>query len=89
MVTVQELASTVVNGVITSNGALLAGGAKTSVTLVTGGESELTATETHMPVVAATPIVTYPFAGQVNPQNPVTMTPFTQQPFTQQGIMNR
>ncbi len=88
-VTVQELASTVVNGVVTSNGALLAGGAKTSVTLVTGGESEPTPTETHRPVVAATPLVTFPFAGQVNPQNPVTMTPFTQQPFTQQtGIMN-
>ena len=89
IVTVQELASTVVNGVITSNGALLAGGAKTSVTLVTGGESEVTTTETHTPVVAPTPVVTRPFAGQVDPQNPVTMTPFTQQPFTQQtGILN-
>jgi hypothetical protein len=89
IVTVQELASTVVNGVITSNGALLAGGATTSVTLVTGGEPALTATETHTPVVAPTPVVTRPFAGQVDPQNPVTMTPFTQQPFTQQtGILN-
>ena len=34
-------------------------------------------------------MVTRPFAGQVDPQNPVTMTPFTQQPFTQQtGILN-
>ena len=80
VVTVEELASTVVNGVVTSNGALLPGGAKTSVTLLTAGDASQTTTETHTPVVSATPIVTQPLAGHL----PTTMTPFTQQPFTQQ-----
>jgi hypothetical protein len=88
-VSVEELARSVVNGVVTSNGAILAGGAKTSVTLVTAGDTEVTSTETHTPVVAAVPIVTRPFAGQLDPQHPVAMTPFTQQPFTQQpSILN-
>ncbi len=86
VVVVEELASTTdpATGVVTSNGQLLSGGAKTSVTLLTAGDTSPTATETHAPVVAATPIVTHPFAGQLDPQHPMTMTPFTQQPFTQQ-----
>ena len=87
VVSVEELASTTdpATGVITSNGQLLPGGAKTSVTLLTAGDTTPTATETHAPVVAATPIVTRPFAGQLDPEHPMTMTPFTQQPFTQQS----
>jgi hypothetical protein len=68
-------------------GTLVPNGAATAVTLNTSGDST-TQTETHQPVVQATPVVTKPFAdagiglpATVSPTSPLP-SPFTDNPFT-------
>jgi len=81
LITVQQLATTTVSpGRLTSNGVVLAGGAKTSVTLYPSGTAQA-ATETHKPVVAPTPVLSFPFAGRLPIIVPAG-TPFTETPFT-------
>jgi hypothetical protein len=86
VVTVRQLASTIVGGNIVSNGTLLAGGAQTTVTLYPTPVATASVNETHTPVVAPTPTVTRPLADQLSPTNPfqvTAQTPFSQTPFSQ------
>ncbi len=68
---------------INANGALIANGARTSVTLFTAGLAQATSTETHVPVVTTDPIVTKPYPPGTFPFTNSAQTPFTQNPFTQ------
>ena len=68
---------------INASGALIANGARTSVTLFTAGLAQATSTETHVPVVTTDPIVTKPYPPGTFPFTNTAQTPFTQNPFTQ------
>ena len=68
---------------VNANGALIANGARTSVTLFTAGLAEATSIETHVPVVTTDPIVTKPYPAGTFPFTNTAQTPFTQNPFTQ------
>jgi len=96
-VTIEQLASSIVGGNIVSTGTLLAGGAKTAVTLQPAPATAANTTENHEPVVAPTPEITFPFAGRLPiiipagtlfNQTPFSQTtseqnPFSQTPFSQ------
>jgi hypothetical protein len=81
-ITVQQLAATRnAQGLLTSNGDVLPNGARTAVTLHPGGSGPTT--DSRTPVVAQTPVVTYPFAGRV-PFTVPAGTPFSETPFAHQ-----
>ena len=82
VITVAQVASSIVGGNVVSTGVLLPNGAKTAVTLHPAPLVTTTNTETHTPVVAPTPEITFPFAGRL----PITIpagTLFNQTPFSQ------
>ena len=93
LVTVEQLATTTDTlGNVIQSGSVLVNGAKTTLALHAAGDTALADTQTHEPVVAPTPVLSYPFegrlpitipAGSTFSESPFSQTTFEQNPFSQ------